>query len=449
MDNKLNKKEFISVSLMLFAMFFGAGNLIFPPMLGNQAGSSMWSALLGFAITAVVFPILGILAIAKTDGAKNLAKRVGPWFAVALPTVIYLSIGPGIAIPRNGSLAFEMSVMPYLSAQSNVMIWRLGYTLIFFLLALYLCFQPNKLVDRMGKLMTPVLIVLILVFFVGSIVKLPVDISSPKEAYSQPFFKGFIEGYNTMDTLATFCFGLVIALTIKSYEVKKDKEVIKYASKAGLIAGLMLFVVYAMIAYVGQILSNDLQNSANGGAVLFEATNKVFGNLGAIVLILIFTLACLTTVVGLITSVSQFFAELSNDKVNYKAWVLIFTFVSFVLSNFGLNSILTFSVPILVSIYPVAIVLVVLALLHDFMKLDDLTYKLTAYVTLFISILQGLKVANINIEFLNNVMSKLPLYAEGLEWVIPAFVVLIVTNTVLKIKEKGVTYGELSRQEND
>lgn len=449
MDNKLNKKEFISVSLMLFAMFFGAGNLIFPPMLGNQAGSSMWSALLGFAITAVVFPILGILAIAKTDGAKNLAKRVGPWFAVALPTVIYLSIGPGIAIPRNGSLAFEMSVMPYLSAQSNVMIWRLGYTLIFFLLALYLCFQPNKLVDRMGKLMTPVLIVLILVFFVGSIVKLPVDISSPKEAYSQPFFKGFIEGYNTMDTLATFCFGLVIALTIKSYEVKKDKEVIKYASKAGLIAGLMLFVVYAMIAYVGQILSNDLQNPANGGAVLFEATNKVFGNLGAIVLILIFTLACLTTVVGLITSVSQFFAELSNDKVNYKAWVLIFTFVSFVLSNFGLNSILTFSVPILVSIYPVAIVLVVLALLHDFMKLDDLTYKLTAYVTLFISILQGLKVVNINIEFLNNVMSKLPLYAEGLEWVIPAFVVLIVTNTVLKIKEKGVTYGELSRQEND
>lgn len=128
---------------------------------------------------------------------------------------------------------------------------------------------------------------------------------------------------------------------------------------------------------------------------------------------------------------------------------MIFTFVSFVLSNFGLNSILTFSVPILVSIYPVAIVLVVLALLHDFMKLDNLTYKLTAYVTLFISILQGLKVANINIVFLNNVMSKLPLYAEGLEWVIPAFVVLIVTNTVLKIKEKGVTYGELSRQEND
>lgn len=449
MDNKLNKKEFISVSLMLFAMFFGAGNLIFPPILGNQAGSSMWLALIGFAVTAVAFPILGILAIAKTDGAKNLAKRVGPWFAVALPTVIYLSIGPGIAIPRNGSLAFEMSVMPYLSDQSSVVIWRLIYTLVFFLLALYLCLQPSKLVDRMGKLMTPVLLVLIIIFFVGSLIKLPVEIASPKEAYSQPFFKGFIEGYNTMDTLATFCFGLVIAMTIKSYEVKDEKEVIKYASKSGLIAGSMLFVVYAMIAYVGQILSNTLQDPSNGGVVLFEATNRVFGSLGAVVLILIFTLACLTTVVGLITSVSQFFSELTNEKINYKAWVLIFTFVSFVLSNFGLNSILTFSVPILVSIYPVAIVLVVLALLNDILNLSDLTYKWTAYITLFISILQGLRTAGINIEFLNNLMSKLPLYSEGLEWVLPAFVVMILSVRYEKIREKGVSYGKLRRQEND
>lgn len=446
MERKLNKKEFISVCLMLFAMFFGSGNLIFPPMLGNQSGSSMWWALFGFAITAVIFPILGILAIAKTDGAKNLARRVGPWFAIALPTIIYLSIGPGIAIPRNGSLAFEMSVMPYLSDQSNLVVWRLGYTLIFFLLALYLCLQPSKLVDRMGKMMTPVLVVLILVFFVGSVIKLPINIASPKEAYAQPFFKGFIEGYNTMDTLATFCFGLVIALTIKSYHVKNEKEVIEYASKAGLIAGSMLFVVYAMIAYVGHILSNDIQDPANGGVVLFQATNKVFGNWGAIVLVLIFTLACLTTVVGLITSVSQFFTELTDNKVSYKIWVVLFTLVSFVLSNFGLNSILTFSVPILVSIYPVATVLVVLALLHDLMKLDNITYKLTAYVTLCISILQGLKVANIDIKVLNNLMAKLPLYAEGLEWVLPAFVVLVVSNLLVKIRNKqGGFYGRSSK----
>ncbi|MDO5027225.1 MAG: branched-chain amino acid transport system II carrier protein [Tissierellia bacterium] len=444
MDNKLNKKEFISVSLMLFAMFFGSGNLIFPPILANQAGSSMWTALIGFSLTAVVFPVLGILAIAKTDGAKNLAARVAPWFGLVFPAIIYLSIGPGIAIPRNGSLAFEMSVMPYLSQESNLVMWRFAYTLVFFLLALYLCLQPNKLVDRMGKLMTPLLLFLIVVFVAGSLVKLPVDVASPQEAYAQPFFKGFIEGYNTMDTLAAFCFGLVIASTIKGYKVKSESQVIAYASKAGLIAGSLLFLVYALIAYVGYMTSASIVDPANGGFILFEVTNRVFGGGGALVLILIFTLACLTTVVGLVTSVSQFFADLSEERISYKKWVYLFTFISFVLANFGLNSILVFSVPILVSIYPAATVLVVMALLHDKFSLSRESYKYTIYVTLFISIIQGLKVANIDLPALNSVMQRLPLYNQGLEWVLPALIVMVLANLLSKKKEEGVSYEEVN-----
>ena len=190
MNNKLTKKEFISVSLMLFAMFFGSGNLIFPPILGNQAADAMWPSLLGFAVTAVIFPILGILAVAKTKGVENLGKRVGPVFAIVYPAIIFLSIGPGIAIPRNGSLAFEMSVLPYLSNNASLVAWRLGYTFLFFALAYFLSLTPSKLVDRMGKILTPVLLVLILLFFFGSVAKLPVDIAPRNEAYARPVIKG-------------------------------------------------------------------------------------------------------------------------------------------------------------------------------------------------------------------------------------------------------------------
>lgn len=438
MNNKLTKKEFISVSLMLFAMFFGSGNLIFPPILGNQAADAMWPSLLGFAVTAVIFPILGILAVAKTKGVENLGKRVGPVFAIVYPAIIFLSIGPGIAIPRNGSLAFEMSVLPYLSNNASLVAWRLGYTFLFFALAYFLSLTPSKLVDRMGKILTPVLLVLILLFFFGSVAKLPVDIAPRNEAYARPVIKGFLEGYNTMDALASLNFGFVIALTIRRYQVNDDKEVIKYASRSGLIAGFILFIVYAMLAYVGEISSQANLNAANGGNILFNVTNQVFGSFGAVVLILIFTLACLTTVVGLITSVSEYFTELFKEKLSYKAWTTIFTLVSFVLSNFGLNAILQFSVPILVAIYPVAIVLILMALLQDVFNFNNLTYRATVYVTFFISILQGLGAAKISVPLLTALAGKLPFASDGMEWVIPAVVVAVVFNLVSKNGKNSV-----------
>jgi len=437
MKSNLTKKEFFSVSLMLFAMFFGAGNLIFPPMLGNQAGNQMWPSLIGFVITAVVIPVLGILAVAKTNGVKKLGNRVGPMFALIYPAVIFLSIGPGIAIPRNGSLAFEMSVLPYLPQTASVFIWRLVYTLLFFGISYYLCLSPSKLVDRMGKVLTPILLVLIVIFFLGSVFRLPIEVGQTNEAYSKPVLKGFLEGYNTMDALASLNFGLVIALTIKRYQVKSEGEVIKYASGAGFIAGIFLFIVYAMLAYVGQISSAANASVENGGNILFNVTNQVFGGLGSTVLVLIFTLACMTTVVGLVTSVSEYFTELFNRKLSYTAWTTIFTLISFALANFGLTSILQFSVPILVSIYPVAIVLILLAMLQDSFKFSSLTYKVTVYVVLFISILQGLRTANINFPGLNDLVSWLPFYREGLEWVTPALVVLVVFTLIDKLVKRS------------
>lgn len=425
MERRLTNNEFISISLLLFAMLFGSGNLIFPPMLGNQAGTSTLTALIGFAVTAVVFPVLGILAISKTDGVENLGNRVGPLFAVVYPAIVFLAIGPGIAIPRNGSLAFEMSVVPYLSSSSNIVITRIIYTLLFFGLSYYLCLYPGKLVDRIGKVLTPILLGLILVFFVGAVIFLQKDVAAPTATYDSAFVTGILEGYNTMDALASLNFGIVVSMTIKGFGIKKENRIIKYASGAGLLAGVLLLTVYGMLAYVGMITSNGNQDVANGGNILFTITNKVFGSFGAVILILIFTLACLTTVVGLITSVSEYFAELTNNKVTYNQWIFIYTFISFVLANFGLDSILQFSVPILVGIYPPAIMLIIMALLQEYLNFNRLTYQATIYITLLIAAIAVLKSVGIELEFIDNILSTLPFYNDGLEWILPSFVVLI------------------------
>lgn len=433
MENRLSKKEFLSISLMIFAMLFGSGNLIFPPMLGNQAANEMPLALAGFAVTAVLFPVLGILAVAKTDGVENLGKRVGKKFSVLYPALLFLAIGPGIAIPRNASLAFEMSVSPYLTGDRSIIISRIIYTSLFFLLAYYLSVQPGKLVDRIGKLVTPILFLLIIIFFLSTVSYLPGNIGKATELYEFSFMTGVLEGYHTMDILASLNFGLVVALTIKNAKITNEKDVIKYTSYAGLFAGLLLLAVYSMLAYVGMISSAANQTFNNGGEILFDITNMVFGSLGSIILITIFTLACLTTAVGLITSVSQYFTDLSQNKISYQKWIILFSLISLVLANFGLNTILKFSLPVLVAIYPTAIMLIIMALLQDFFNFTPFAYKLTIYLMLFISIISALSSLKITLPFISNALSLLPFSEAGLEWLLPSFSILILSSF---LKEK-------------
>lgn len=432
MESRLSKQEFISMSLLLFAMLFGSGNLIFPPMLGNQAGDSTVVALLGFATTAILFPVLGFLAVSKTNGIQNLGNRVGPLFGVIYPTIIFLAIGPGIAIPRNGSLAFELSVAPYLSADLSLPVFRFIYTFLFFGFAYYLCLQPGKLVDRVGKILTPLLLALILIFFIGAVWKIPSEVAFPTEEYSSAFTTGFLEGYNTMDTLAALNFGLVIAATLKSKQIEDEQSIIKYTSGAGLVAGVILLVVYTMLAYVGMISSAGNQQVENGGRILLDITNEVFGSFGAVILILIFTLACLTTVVGLLNSVSEYFAELTKHRITYKQWLIIYTLLSLMLANFGLDNILKFSLPVLATIYPPAILLIIMALLQDICQFNRLTYQLTIYLTICISILSGLNSFGVDIPVLSDWMSQLPFYNEGLEWILPSIFVLFILSIYSK-----------------
>lgn len=447
MKNNLTKEQFFSVAIMLFGLFFGAGNLIFPPLLGKQAGGATFQSLLAFGITAVVFPILGVVAVAKTKGLSNLASKVDKYFAIVFTTMIYMAIGPGLGIPRAGSLPFEMAVAPFLPENVSLSLSRLVYTFVFFLVAYLVCLKPNKLVTRMGKFLTPALLVLIAVMFVGVLFKNPNAVTSPVGDYAtSSTVKGFLEGYNTMDTIAALNFGLVISLAVKSFKVEDEEKVIGYTVRVGLVAGSFLFVIYAMLAYIGMTTSGLTGDVKNGAEILTTVSQYVFGKFGIVLLASIFTLACLTTCIGLITSISKFFETMTKEKVSYHKWIVFWTFLSFLVANFGLNTILKVSVPVLIAIYPVSIVLILLGLTEKYFGYNKFTYRLVCYTVTFISVVEALLSVKLNIPFVTELVSSLPFFSLSLGWVLPMVLAWLV-GMASKLVEGKVSAGSAALDE--
>jgi branched-chain amino acid:cation transporter, LIVCS family len=418
-------KQVVFISFMLFSMFFGAGNLIFPPFLGQSAGDHLWTALAGFIVSAVGLPILGVIAVAKAGSLNELNLRVHPIFALVFPFLIYIAIGPGLAIPRAGSLAFEMGAAPFLPENlvgSPVSLFI--YTIVFFGLAAWLSMYPSKLISLFGKLLTPILLALIAIIFVKSLFDPIGSFESPIGNYREnPMFQGILEGYLTMDALAALAFGIVIANTLTAQGVTDSKKKSRYMMYAGLGAGLLLAVIYLILGYLGAA-SSSLGQAENGAIILSSIMTYLFGQSGTLLLGIVFTLACFCVSIGLITSCSQFFST-AIPKVAYKVWVVILAVLSTAIANLGLTQILQISVPILGMIYPIAIVLIFLGLLDDFIKKNRYIYRSVIGLVALFSILD-----TINKSFLNNIWGGgfeiLPFYIEGIGWLTPAVIGLIV-----------------------
>ncbi|WP_045522057.1 branched-chain amino acid transport system II carrier protein [Neobacillus niacini] len=418
-------KQIVFISFMLFSMFFGAGNLIFPPFLGQSAGDHLWTALAGFIVSAVGLPILGVIAVAKAGSLNELNLRVHPIFALLFPFFIYIAIGPGLAIPRAGSLAFEMGAAPFMPknlVDSPVSLFV--YSIVFFGLAALLSLYPSKLINLFGKLLTPILLTLIAIIFIKSLMDPIGSFESPIGNYREnPLFQGILEGYLTMDALAALAFGIVIANTLTAQGVLDSKKKSRYMMYAGLGAGLLLAVIYLILGYLGAA-SSSLGQAENGAIILSNIMTYLFGQSGTLLLGIVFTLACFCVSIGLITSCSQFFST-AIPRVTYKIWVILLAVLSTAIANLGLTQILQISVPILGMIYPIAIVLIFLGLLDDMIKRKSYIYSsVIGFVALF-SILD-----TINKVFFKNTWSGafeiLPFYIEGIGWLIPAFVGLIV-----------------------
>ena len=436
---KLGKRNKVLVSFMLFSLFFEAGNLIFPPFLGQNAGSATLPAMLGFLLTAVVLPVLGVIVVARFDGLDRLAQQVGPRFALVFTLLIYLSIGPGLGIPRAASVPFEMAVAPYLPEDANATLWMVVYSLLFFLVALWLCLTPGKLVSRIGHVLTPSLLALLVFLFISFLARGQVEVAAPQSAYqTAPFLKGFAEGYQTMDTIAALNFGLVISTTLGGFGLREKRDRLHYTRLAGLLAGAILALVYMMLTYMGMCSSGVYPIQENGAWTLRCIVHQLFGEPGAVLLAVIFTLACLTTCVGLINSISQFFSTLFK-KVSYRVWVFAITGVSFLTCNLGLNAILSISVPILNAIYPVAIVLILMGLSHGLWQRNVYAYPLTAACTACVSVLYALDAAGLSLSFVSAALKRLPLYELGFGWVSVAALALAVSFALCALKRDKKT----------
>ena len=331
------------IGFTLFSMFFGAGNLIFPPLLGAEAGSSTIPAMVGMLLTAVVLPALAVISVAKHDGLKNLAGSIHPAFATAYAVLIHLLIGPFVAIPRTASTSFEMAVVPFLSdgvSAESLLIMRCIYSFTFFVIATIVALKPTRLKDLLGKVMTPILLILIAVIFVGVVVKFPTVVRQADASYKGHALQhGFVTGYQTMDILAAFNFGAVIAMNIEAFGVKNRKGVAKETILAGIGAGILLCIVYSATAYIGVLCSSKVGNVENGTQILTYAVH-----------------ACFNVCVGLLCCCSAYFHELV-PKISYFKWLLVFSVFSFVISCAGLNAILNVSLPILKVMCPIAIAL--------------------------------------------------------------------------------------------
>lgn len=445
MDKKLPFSSYLVIGVMLFALFFGAGNLIFPAELGQNAGSNVWLAILGFLLTGVGLPLLGILAMGYS-GSRNLqelASRIHPVYAVIFTSLLYLTIGPFFAAPRTGAVAFDIAITPFIG-ESNVQIASLIFTFIFFGITLWLSLNPTKIVDRVGKILSPGIIILLL-FLLAVVVLNPMSaIESPQAAYGTgAFLTGFTEGYNTMDALASLVFGIIVINAIRSMGVTSRKGILAATAKTGFVATFFLALIYVGIAYLGATSVGELGVLKTGGAVLSGASMHYFGTIGLVLLGTVIILACLTTAIGLMTACGEYFHTLM-PKVSYKMFVTIFTTFCFVVANFGLANIISYSIPLLMFIYPLAIVLMLLTFTSSLFQHSRFVYVSATIVTFIISSVDGLKTfcELMEVEYyewlapiIKFYEQTLPFYSDGLGWLLPVLVTVITTGVIVRAKQ--------------
>lgn len=398
----------------------------------------------GFIVTAVGLPLLGVIAIALTGGnLQKMAQKVHPWFGIAFTVAVYIVIGPLFGAPRTASVAFEMGALPFISESLHSAGWPLlVYSLIFFTITYYLSLNPSKLVDRIGKILTPLLLVIIATLLVKSILNPVGGLGSVTEAYQEnPFFKGFMDGYLTMDTLGALVFGIVAIRAIRERGAKDEKSLISVTVKAGLVAAIGLTLVYLTLSYLGAT-SQSLGMSENGGQILTSVVLELFGTPGALLLGIAVTLACLTTSVGLVTSSSLYFSGLIPG-LSYKKTAAALCIAAMAVANMGLTQIIAVSVPVLTALYPLAIVLILLNLFPMLQEMREV-YVFALIGTALVSIVDGLKALQLSVSWAESLYGWLPLYSEGIGWLLPAILGALFGYGLYRLK----SYNALTRRES-
>lgn len=435
MKQKLTPKETLAVASLLFGLFFGAGNLIFPVHMGQAAGANSVAAILGFVITGVGLPLLGVAAmgLSRSESLLELSGQVGKGYGLFFTVLLYLTIGPCFAIPRCATTSFTVGVEPLLGGNSGT-VWLLIFSVIFFLLVLFFSLRPSGILTWVGRVINPIFLIFLSLLVIASLVNPMAQVSQvvPEGDYAaQPFLTGFLEGYNTMDTLAALAFGITIVQVLRQLGLRRPEDIAKGTCLSGLFSCLLMALIYALITWMGAQSRGAYPLSANGGIALADIAHHYFGRAGQLILAATVTLACLKTSIGLVTSCAETFSLLF-PKLSYKAWTWIFSLFPLVVSNLGLTAIISFSLPVLMFLYPLSITLILLSLSGKLFGRDRRVFVSVTAFTLAAALLDFLAAlpesakAALHLEsILLWANTHIPLFPYGLGWLIPAAVGLV------------------------
>ena len=359
-----NKDVFLT-GFALFAMLFGAGNLIFPPMLGYETNSTWLITIIAFVITGVGFPFLGIISVSIVgNNMDDFANRVSPIFSKIFAIISILTIGPMLAIPRTGATAYEITFL-YNGLDSPI--YKYAYLILYFAIVILFSLRASKVIDRVGKILTPILLILLILIIIKGIFATDLYINS--DTYPHAFKRGFLEGYQTMDTIASIAYAGIILKSIKKGRNLDRKQEFSFLIKAGLVAIGSLAIIYIGFAFIGAKMHSVLVTE-DKIELLVKMTSHLLGKYGTIILAVCVAGACLTTAIGLVATVGEYFSNIT--KVKYETIVILTVFSSFLLSILGVESIIKIAVPILVLIYPVIISLIILNIFHKYIVNDNI-----------------------------------------------------------------------------
>ena len=431
---KLTLRQKILVAGTLFGMFFGAGNLIFPVHLGQMAGQNALPAIIGFIITAVGIPILGVAAIGVThsDGLQTLSGKVGKGYGIFFTCLLYLTIGPLFAIPRCATVSFTTGITPLLGADSPERLYLLLFSAVFFAFVLFFSLRPGKITVWIGKIINPLFLFFFAVLMLAALLAPGAAVSAvePVEAYrSDAFFPALIEGYGTMDAIAGLAFGIVVIDVIRRMGVDNDDTIAEDVLSSGLLTGALMALIYVVSIVVGAQSRGLFELSENGGIALTQIAGHYLGGVGLFILAFTITFACLKTSIGLVTACAETFSKMTNGKISYRSWAILFTVFSFAVSNIGLSAIIEYSIPMLMLIYPPAIALILLAFLGKFFAHDRTVYIATIIGTWAAAIFDCMKTLPAPVQAALHLdapiafaAAHLPLFDKNLGWLLPAVI---------------------------
>lgn len=433
MTHRLTSKDILALGFMTFALFVGAGNIIFPPMVGIQSGEHVWTAAFGFLITAVGLPVITVIALARVGGGIDaLSTPIGKGAGLLLATVCYLAVGPLFATPRTGTVSFEVGIAP-LTGDGALPLFI--YSLIYFALVMGISLYPGKLLDTVGHILAPLKIVALTLLGGAALLWPAGDIVPASADYQRAAFStGFVNGYLTMDTLGALVFGIVIVNAARSRGVVEAKLLTRYTMLAGLIAGVGLTLVYLSLFKLGSGSGILVDQHANGATILHAYVQQTFGGTGSFFLAVLIFVACMVTAVGLTCACAEFFAQYL--PLSYKTLVCALGLFSMVVSNLGLSHLIQISIPVLTAIYPPCIVLVVLSFTLKWWNKNTRIMAPTMLISLLFGMVDALKASSFK-DVLPLFSQHLPLADQGLSWLLPSLAMLLIAVIVDRIKGRA------------